>query len=370
MIKVLIISHGVDGGIDRVSTQLFNFLSLEFSCKIIRVDPVYKVDRTGFRNDEENVVSDKVLHNYISKIGFWIQARKKVSVKIKEYEPAIIIYSGFIPLLFFRNLAQERTSTIFWEHGPQKTLTQLKRIVVSYVRTVDLIVSPTVTSLNWLIQRLKPRHKQSLVIANWIDHRAIKKSESKVNPLSTFKAVVCCRLDSRQKDFQTLFDAVILARGRGIPLEVDIFGQGPDKKLLIEEVKAKGLDSVVCLKGFSHSLNKFYCSYDLSILPTRWEGFGLAIAESMAAGVTPISAAVEGVLDVIADTRTGLLYLPSDAQSLAQKIELFYQLEREEKLRMSKAAVLWCQENYDPDTQLRKFAAAVLSVAEHQWGKK
>ncbi len=360
--RILIISHGVDGGINRVSTQLLESLRDTVTCNMIRVDPVYKSTIPNYQAGETAIVSDTALNSYISKAVFWLKARKKIIDKTKEFNPDAIIYSGFIPLIFFRNLASEKIFSIFWEHGPQKTLTGIKRILTSRIRNVDVIVSPTASSLAWLNEKLAPKYKNSLVIANWVYHKSIKKSDFNVINSSKFKAIVCSRIDLRQKDFKTLIDAISIVHQRGIPVEVDIFGQGPDEEKITSYIRSKALQDTVTLKGFSIKLADIYKDYDFSILPTRWEGFGLAIAESMAAGVPPISAAVEGVVDVIENMRTGLLYLPGNAASLAQKIELFYRLDSKEKFAMGRAAMLHAEIKFDPKTQLEIFSTGVMSL--------
>lgn len=54
-----------------------------------------------------------------------------------------------------------------------------------------------------------------------------------------------------------------------------------------------------------------------SVLPSKQENFGLALAEAMAAGVTPVGANVGGVPDVITEGRTGLVFDPEEPSELA-----------------------------------------------------
>jgi len=57
---------------------------------------------------------------------------------------------------------------------------------------------------------------------------------------------------------------------------------------------------------------------DVLLLPTRGEGFGLAIAEAMACGAVPVATRLAGVTDeVVADGRTGFLVARDDAEGFA-----------------------------------------------------
>lgn len=55
-----------------------------------------------------------------------------------------------------------------------------------------------------------------------------------------------------------------------------------------------------------------------SVLPSKQENFGLALAESMAAGVAVLGANVGGIPDVIQNEVTGLLFDPDNPDELAQ----------------------------------------------------
>ncbi len=53
---------------------------------------------------------------------------------------------------------------------------------------------------------------------------------------------------------------------------------------------------------------------DMLVVPSRWEGFGLAAAEGLAAGVPVVAFAVDGLVEVVADA--GILVPPGDTDAL------------------------------------------------------
>lgn len=73
-----------------------------------------------------------------------------------------------------------------------------------------------------------------------------------------------------------------------------------------------------------------YKSARVMVLPSEREGLGLAILESMAAGVPVVASNTVGIREVISDGKNGLLFNPGDEDDLAcQMIRIF----SEERLR-------------------------------------
>jgi len=64
-----------------------------------------------------------------------------------------------------------------------------------------------------------------------------------------------------------------------------------------------------------------YASADCFCLPTVQEGFGLAFAEAMAAGLPIVSCRVAAVPEIVEDRRTGFLVNPRSPDELAMALE-------------------------------------------------
>ena len=54
-----------------------------------------------------------------------------------------------------------------------------------------------------------------------------------------------------------------------------------------------------------------YAAWDLFVMPSRWEGFGVAAAEAMAMGLPVVASTVEGLLELVDDGVTGRLVSPA-----------------------------------------------------------
>jgi glycosyltransferase involved in cell wall biosynthesis len=77
-------------------------------------------------------------------------------------------------------------------------------------------------------------------------------------------------------------------------------------------------------------LTALYDSADVFVAPSRFESFGLIIAEAMGHGVPVIATTAGGIPEVVSHARDGLLVPPSDAGALANAL---LQLARDRTLR-------------------------------------
>ncbi|TCS73717.1 glycosyltransferase involved in cell wall biosynthesis [Effusibacillus lacus] len=90
---------------------------------------------------------------------------------------------------------------------------------------------------------------------------------------------------------------------------------------LKEEVQRAGLADVIHFLGARKDVPELLPQFDLFVLPSVMEGFGLAALEAQMSGIPVIATAVGGLLEVIEDGRDGLLVSPQDPDALAKAMD-------------------------------------------------
>jgi glycosyltransferase involved in cell wall biosynthesis len=104
------------------------------------------------------------------------------------------------------------------------------------------------------------------------------------------------------------------------PAHLLIAGSGPLEGALRRQIAELAISDSVTLCGFRTDVPRLLAWSGLCVQPSRWEGFGLAAAEAMAAGLPVVATDIPEVREVVVDGVTGLRVPPDDPPALAEAI--------------------------------------------------
>ena len=181
---------------------------------------------------------------------------------------------------------------------------------------------------------LDPR--RFVIIPNGIDLDAYEQPEPRESARERLAALLAERHEPPLRDDRPLVGFVgRLARQKGVDLlleaatrggdrfDVVLIGSGPLAGELRQQAAADPLRGRIRFAGPCDDIASLLPAFDLFAFPSRWEGFGLAAVEAMAAGLPVVAAAADGLREVVEDGVTGRLVAPGDAGALtAGLIEL------------------------------------------------
>ena len=120
------------------------------------------------------------------------------------------------------------------------------------------------------------------------------------------------------KGIQDLIHAVyLLPEAIKNDLTIDLYGDGPYRKQLQNQVESLGLTHCFRFMGSSSILKSIYCKYDYMLQPTHMECFSLSILESLAANVPVITTNVGGNEEAIINGVNGYIFNAKDIGALA-----------------------------------------------------
>jgi glycosyltransferase involved in cell wall biosynthesis len=120
------------------------------------------------------------------------------------------------------------------------------------------------------------------------------------------------------KGIQDLISAVnLLPESIKADLKIDIYGDGPYKKELVQSVVTYKLEANFDFKSSYSNVNELYQHYDYLIQPTHMECFSLSILESLAANIPVITTPVGGNLEVVTNNENGFIFETKDVKALA-----------------------------------------------------
>ncbi len=140
-----------------------------------------------------------------------------------------------------------------------------------------------------------------------------------------------CRLMEPKKGLRVLLEAVAQLRKQSAApgCQLLIVGDGPAYGSLRERAERMGLAPWVVFAGMRRDIPSLLPLMDVFVLPSLYEGFGIAILEAMASGRPVVATAVGGIPEVVVHGETGLLVPPGDPVALADALhELLTHPER------------------------------------------
>ena len=128
---------------------------------------------------------------------------------------------------------------------------------------------------------------------------------------------------SEQKDPMTMIKAFELVHKENKNTRLMYVGSGE----LEEEVKQYARDNnildKIIITGWVKNVEKYIPAFDIAVLPSKWEGFGLVLIEYMACDKPIIATNVGGIKDIIKDNENGLLIEVENEKQLYEAIKRY-----------------------------------------------
>jgi len=113
-----------------------------------------------------------------------------------------------------------------------------------------------------------------------------------------------------------------------------MIGDGVQKKELHELALRLGLEEKIVFTGLCKNTAEVMIAFDMAVVPSRREAFGIAAVEFMQMRIPVIASAVGGLVEIIRHEETGILLSELSPEAIAQAVE---QLARDSTLRESLA---------------------------------
>lgn len=130
-----------------------------------------------------------------------------------------------------------------------------------------------------------------------------------------------------QKGQYLVIDAIEKLIVQGIDARALIVGHPMNEEYLSElqsDVAARGLSESILFTGFTREAQIMMQLFDVMVLATENETFGLVLIEAMMCGVCSVASDSGGPLEIIDNGINGLLFKTFDAEDLADKLIRLY----------------------------------------------
>ena len=124
-----------------------------------------------------------------------------------------------------------------------------------------------------------------------------------------------------QKAPELFLEAARSIRDTGRSVRFLYAGDGPLRSEMESLIDRYNMTDCFHLLGWRRDIPNIIDALDIFVISSRWEGVGRALTEALAQGKAVVATDVDGVPELVENSKTGLLVPPDDSVALASAIE-------------------------------------------------
>lgn len=124
------------------------------------------------------------------------------------------------------------------------------------------------------------------------------------------------------KGIHILINAVQKLILQGNQVELEVLGDGPERKKCEQLTADLGLEEKVFFRGYQLNKKPYYDTAQIFVYPSIWqEAFGISIVEAQAVGLICVASRVGGIPEIISDGKDGFLFEKGNADDLTNALQ-------------------------------------------------
>ncbi|MGH2649077.1 MAG: glycosyltransferase family 4 protein [Ginsengibacter sp.] len=301
---------------------------------------------------KEELIYDKIFCLNLRNKGNIFSSVKKLKKIIKENNVTIVHATLYWSVIVSRLACGKKTPHVFslatimstgiykhkWYSGYTRLLDRLTYKKVQY------LISPTQEVLDDFDSSIGIKGGKR-VLYNFVKEEFFKNEiVYKASPRE-IKLVAVGNLKD-VKNYQLIIDAFKLLND--IKVSIDIYGEGPDRAHLQSQISTFNLP--IKLMGLHNKIYKVLPSYDVFVMCSLVEGFGISAAEAMAIGLPLLLSDIKVLHEV--SQENAIFFDPYNPKSFADAVVKIIKGEHELE-KMSEIGKKISKENYSKEKYLK-----------------
>jgi glycosyltransferase involved in cell wall biosynthesis len=242
----------------------------------------------------------------------------KLLILPKDFIVQLHIAQAFVPEIVWLVSKIKKTSYIVYVHtdlGPSGIMGFLLPLYKNiFLRRVLQDAKYIIVGTRDYVELIYKRYmipKNRIIVIHWgTSLNAFKNKKIKSKKI---KNILFVGRLSKGKNIQMLIQSFKEVLNRGYDLKLHIVGSGEEEENIISLINKNDLQDRVKLYGGLpwRDVSRIYSDFDLFVLPSREEAFGLVLLEAMASGLPIIASDIPGLRNVVKNNKTGILVKPS-----------------------------------------------------------
>ena len=252
-----------------------------------------------------------------------------------------------IPVIASEHIVPQHYKDRFWEY-------MLLRVSLLFVKKI--------TVLSNVIMQTYPSYLRHKMVA--LANPVLPPKQSEI-PDKREKTILSVGRLTEQKDQKTLIAAFAKIKDQIPDWKLRIIGEGELRQELEQQIHNLGLQDSIELPGVTNEISKEYASAGIFVLPSIYESFGLATAEAMMHGLTPIGFAdCPGTNEIITHNHDGLLIAAGENRTLSLADAMLELIEDTDKCSELGENAKTSIEKFHPDAIIQQWEDVINSIKE------
>jgi len=348
------------GGSETMLIDILNLQVLKLDVSLIIINDIHSKDLLLKIDKRVNIVL--LNRKQSSKNIFKLIV---LNLKLLQFQPDIIHLHNPINLkyLFFNK------KTVLTMHAMLKIRIENDPNFIQKLKGFDKIVAISSSVKNDFIKNGFQNTENLLKIDNGIALDSIN-FKSKINQQDTFNIIQVSRLDHNVKGQHILLEAIkeLIHHYQIKNIRLDFIGTGDSKPFLLQLVKKYKIEAYVRFLDFKDRdyIYENLCKYDLFVQPSLFEGFGLTVAEAMAAKIPVLVSNADGPMEIIDNGRYGYFFEIGDAKDCASMIKEIKEKPVQEISKITEIAYERVSENYSIKNTVTKYLGIYKDLLNNQ----
>ncbi|MDR5804597.1 glycosyltransferase family 4 protein [Caballeronia sp. LZ001] len=352
----LLVSSMGSGGAERVAATLVNAWSE-------RGDDVTLIATYSGKGDCFYKISENVRFIYLTdragsqggKLSSFVQRQRALRSLIRENRPDVVIsFLTNVNVAAILATLGLGIPVIACEHndpsrdGRSALWKLLTRLTYPHASAITVLTENVVAPFKTMV----PGMRHIAVVPNPLPDELFQQSAPSIETGAHMRLVSLGRLHP-QKNYRLLIDAFSSIANACPEWDLWIWGEGAERASLEAEIERRGMTQRIFLPGVTENPWTEILRSQAFVMSSRFEGFGLALAESMALGVPAVAVdCLSGPRYITRDGQDALLVPVANPQALAAAIQ---RMLTDDTLRaeLSRKGAKSVRERYSTNTILR-----------------
>lgn len=136
---------------------------------------------------------------------------------------------------------------------------------------------------------------------------------------------------TEQKDPMTVLKAFELINKENKNTRLMYVGSGELEQEVKQYAKEHNILDKIIVTGWIYTVEQYIPAFDIAVLPSKWEGFGLVLIEYMACDKPIIATKIGGILNIIKNEESGYLVDVGDYKNISNRINFIIKNNQEMK---------------------------------------